>query len=101
MTEHEVLILGYLMFEEYGVDRHWRIQFEDSLPRRGGGFLAAHTSWDERIVRLCRKTFRALSPMGIRGVLEHEIAHIHTPQDWTHGDIFNAKLEDLRACRSF
>lgn len=97
MTEDEIRTIAAYMLDRY-LDRHWRFRFEDTLPiRGGGGDLAGHTSWDQRIIRLSRRYVLDYSPQRIGAILEHEIAHALTPEDWTHGAIFEAKLAEIRS----
>lgn len=37
-----------------------------------------------------------LPPEGFTYVLTHEVAHALTPEDWTHGEIFQAKWKKIR-----
>jgi Zn-dependent membrane protease YugP len=96
VTEHEIATVAAYLFDKF-LDRHWQLRFEDVLPVRGGGDLAGHTSWDQRIIRLSRRYVFGYSPERLGAILTHEVAHALTPEDWTHGDRFQAKLEEIRA----
>jgi hypothetical protein len=97
VTEHEIATLAANLFDRY-LDRHWRLGFQDTIPLRGGkGELAGHTSWDDRLIRLSRRYIFDYSPERVSDLLLHEIAHALTPEDWTHGDIFQAKLKELKS----
>ena len=97
MSESEIgTVAAYLM--DIHLDRHWRFEFRDTLPLRSGGDLAGHTSWDSRLILLSRKYVLSYSPKGIGDILTHEIAHALTPEDWVHGEIFHAKLREIREC---
>ena len=96
MTEHEIATMAAYLLDKY-LDRHWQICFLDSIPTRGGGEFAGHTSWDQRIIRLSRRSLRKLPPEGVAHVIQHEVAHALTPEDWTHGEVFQAKFAEV--CR--
>ncbi len=94
MTEHEIQTVAAYLFDKH-LDRHWRLKFEDTLPTGAGYDLAGHTSWDQRIIRLSRRYVFSYSPERIGQILTHEVAHALTPEDWTHGEIFQAKLKEI------
>lgn len=95
MTEHEIQTVAAYLMDKH-LDRHWRLKFEDTLPVTGGGRnLAGHTSWDQRVIRLSRE--QEWTPQSVAAVLTHEVAHALTPEDWVHGEIFQAKLREIRS----
>lgn len=98
MTEHEIETVAAYLMDKY-LDRHWTFGFRDTLPLRNGGELAGHTSWDRRQIVLSRRYVLRYTPEKLGHILTHEIAHALTPEDWTHGDIFEAKLAEVREAR--
>lgn len=95
MIEAEIKTVAAYLMDKH-LDRHWRFKFEDTLPTSGNKDLAGHTSWDQRTIRLSRKYCFDWTPRQLGYVLTHEVAHALTPEDWTHGEIFQAKLAELK-----
>jgi predicted metal-dependent hydrolase len=99
MIEAEIATVAAYMFDRY-LDRHWKLRFVDEIrparTKRGRRYLAGHTSWDQRIIRLSRMYIFDYTPEQIGYLISHEVAHALTPEDWVHGPIFRAKLEEIR-----
>jgi hypothetical protein len=82
------------------LDRHWQFKLVDSIPCprcHPHKDLAGHTSWDNRMIVLSRRYVLDYNPERIAHILTHEVAHALTPEDWVHGDIFEAKLREIRS----
>ncbi len=85
---------AYLM--DRFLDRHWKFKIVDKLPVRGGQNLVGHCSWDWRIIRVSREYIFDYPLEGITWILTHEVAHALTPEDWTHGEVFQARWKKIR-----
>lgn len=96
MTDFEILTIATVTMDRW-LDRHWKVKLEDTLPSTAGGELAGHTSWDSRTIRISRRAVASMTGEEVCRMIEHEIAHALTPEDWTHGDVFKAKLKEIRA----
>lgn len=98
MTEGEILTIGTYMLDLW-LDRHWKLQLVDSIPcptcKHASKDLAGHCSWDKRLIVLSRRYVLDMEPERLVRVIRHEIAHALTPEDWVHGEIFQAKLRAL------
>lgn len=95
MTEDEIRTMAAYLMDKH-LNRHWTFGFRDTLPTSGGRDLAGHTSWDRRQIVLSRRYAFDYPPEGIAWILTHEVAHALTPEDWVHGEIFQAKWRELR-----